>query len=83
MFTARAPTNSAAAFTTRMFAPAVGLEEDRACGSAHALLTPHWDAKLGTKGGVIQSQQVSKRGGDLWVRVAGEVCKVAEGVAWA
>ena len=33
-----------------MFAPDLGVYEDHVCGSAHGLLVPHWDAKLGKKG---------------------------------
>ena len=71
-----------------MFAPDLGVYEDHVCGSAHGLLVPHWDAKLGMKGGTMHSHRSSARGGDLWVgldvekglvRLAGHVVKVAEG----
>jgi PhzF family phenazine biosynthesis protein len=34
-------------FVSRFFAPALGIDEDPATGSAHAILTPYWARKLG------------------------------------
>lgn len=57
-----------ASFDSRMFAPASGVPEDHVCGSAHCLLVPYWDAKLGNGGKEMMAKQVSARGGDLKVR---------------
>ncbi|VDB86442.1 unnamed protein product [Peniophora sp. CBMAI 1063] len=79
-------------FETRMFAPDLGVYEDPVCGSAHGLLVPYWDRKLGLKGATMDSYQASARGGDLWVgleeekglvRLAGHVVKVVEGTIMA
>lgn len=57
-------------FVSRFFAPAVGVDEDPVCGSAHCCLTPYWAARLGK--GELRARQVSARGGELRVRDNGE-----------
>lgn len=48
-------------FVSRFFAPAVGVPEDPATGSAHCVLTPYWSDRLGkTK---LSAKQISERGG--------------------
>ncbi|NQZ14701.1 MAG: PhzF family phenazine biosynthesis protein [Alphaproteobacteria bacterium] len=48
---------------SRYFGPQVGIDEDPVTGSAHCLLIPIWDKKLGkTK---LRAYQASHRGGDL------------------
>jgi predicted PhzF superfamily epimerase YddE/YHI9 len=54
-------------FTSRNFAPAVGLDEDQATGSAHAVLGPLWAARLGRRR--LSAVQASPRGGRLDVVV--------------
>ena len=55
---------------TRMFAPAVDIQEDHVCGSANCLMAPYWADKLGIPSGQeMYVKQVSARGGDLWVTV--------------
>lgn len=54
-------------FALRVFAPNLGLNEDPVCGTAHRILAPYWAAILGK--GVLQSRQMSPRGGDLWCAV--------------
>lgn len=55
-------------FTSRNFAPAVGLDEDQATGSAHAVLGPLWAARLGRRR--LSAVQASPRRGRLEVEVA-------------
>ena len=57
-------------FLSRFFAPAAGIDEDPVTGSAHCCLGPYWQAKLGKA--EMSALQVSRRGGILGVRVAGE-----------
>jgi predicted PhzF superfamily epimerase YddE/YHI9 len=54
-------------FTSRNFAPAVGLNEDQATGSAHAVLGPLWAARLGRRR--LSAVQASPRRGRLDVEV--------------
>lgn len=57
-------------FVSRFFAPKMGIPEDPVTGSAHCVLTPYWSGILGKKD--LHAFQVSKRGGELWCRDAGE-----------
>jgi PhzF family phenazine biosynthesis protein len=71
-------------FVSRFFAPAKGVPEDPATGSAHCTLIPYWSKRLGkTK---LFARQISKRGGQLWcedrgdrVTIAGKAVKFLEG----
>jgi PhzF family phenazine biosynthesis protein len=56
-------------FTSRFFAPAVGVNEDPATGSAHCCLGPYWEEKLGRK--ELVGYQASKRGGIIRMSVKG------------
>jgi PhzF family phenazine biosynthesis protein len=49
--------------TSRVFVPAVGLDEDAATGSAHAVLGPLWAGRLGRDD--LRAAQASARGGQL------------------
>ncbi len=62
-------------FVSRFFAPAVGVNEDPVTGSAHCMLTPYWAARLGRT--TLRARQMSKRGGELWLELAGERVKIA------
>jgi PhzF family phenazine biosynthesis protein len=71
-------------FVSRFFAPAAGIAEDPATGSAHCTLTPYWSRRLGKPR--LRAQQVSPRGGELWcedrgdrVRIAGRAVPYLEG----
>lgn len=55
---------------SRFFAPAVGIDEDPVTGSAHCALAPYWARKLGRTS--LPAYQASRRGGVLWLTVAGE-----------
>lgn len=57
-------------FVSRMFAPAVGIDEDPVTGSAHCTLGPFWAARLGRS--ELTAEQRSPRGGWLRVAVDGE-----------
>ena len=48
-------------FVSRFFAPAAGINEDPATGSAHCALGPYWQAKLGKT--EFRAFQASERGG--------------------
>ncbi|MGO4425590.1 PhzF family phenazine biosynthesis protein, partial [Streptomyces sp. MCAF7] len=48
-------------FVSRVFAPAVGIDEDPVTGSAHTALAPFWSARLGRTG--LTGFQASARGG--------------------
>lgn len=56
-------------FFTRFFAPAVGVNEDPVCGSAHCCLAPYWSARLGKTN--LNAYQASPRGGVLRLRHRG------------
>lgn len=53
-------------FVSRFFAPAMGVNEDPVCGSAHCCLTPYWGERLGKR--ELMAYQASARGGILKLR---------------
>ena len=57
-------------FVSRFFAPAFGIDEDPATGSAHCCLAPYWSAKLGKK--EMVGYQASARGATVRVVIRGE-----------
>ncbi len=57
-------------FVTRFFAPAVGVDEDPVCGSAHCCLTPYWSTRLNKSH--LMANQVSARGGVLRLTLKGD-----------
>ena len=54
---------------SRMFAPAIGIDEDPVTGAAHCLLAPWWAPRVGT---TFPARQVSARGGDVQVTLEGD-----------
>jgi len=52
-------------FVSRFFAPAAGIDEDHATGSAHCMLTPYWATRLGKP--ALRARQISKRVGEFRV----------------
>lgn len=71
-------------FVSRFFAPAKGVPEDPATGSAHCTLTPFWAERLGRT--QLAAHQVSARGGRLScmdrgdrVTIAGQAVLYLEG----
>lgn len=59
---------------SRVFAPAIGIPEDPATGSAHCAVGPHWGRILGMA--EMRVNQLSERGGQLTVRVLGDRVRV-------
>lgn len=55
---------------SRFFAPAMGVNEDPVCGSAHCCLAPYWGQRLGK--GKLTAFQASARGGILHLRTEGD-----------
>lgn len=51
-------------FVSRFFAPALGINEDSVCGTAHCALAPWWAEKLGKQKKLV-AYQASKRGAVL------------------
>ncbi len=62
-------------FVSRFFAPAVGVDEDPVCGSAHCALGPYWAERLGKS--ELLAHQISARGGVLRVRPKGSRVELA------
>lgn len=62
-------------FVSRFFAPAEGIAEDPATGSAHCCLAAHWRDRLGRD--ELTAFQASARGGYLRLTVAGDRVKIA------
>jgi PhzF family phenazine biosynthesis protein len=56
-------------FVSRAFFPAIGVNEDPVCGSAHCCLGPYWAVRLGKD--ALVGYQGSARGGVVRVRLAG------------
>ncbi len=57
-------------FISRFFAPALGVDEDPVCGSAHCCLAPYWGERLGKTR--LMAYQASARGGVLRLRLNGD-----------
>lgn len=57
-------------FVSRFFAPSKGIDEDHVTGSAHCLLAPFWAERMGRS--ALSARQLSPRGGELTVEVAGD-----------
>ncbi|MES2788924.1 MAG: PhzF family phenazine biosynthesis protein [Planctomycetota bacterium] len=57
-------------FHSRFFAPAVGVNEDPVCGSAHCCLAPYWSEQLGKS--ELMAYQASDRGGILRLQIKGD-----------
>lgn len=56
---------------SRVFVPGGGVDEDSVTGSAHAVLTPFWTARLGRD--AFTAVQASERGGHLTCRIDGDI----------
>ncbi|MGH9124353.1 MAG: PhzF family phenazine biosynthesis protein [Acidimicrobiales bacterium] len=57
-------------FVSRMFAPAVGIDEDPVTGAAHCCLAPYWAPRLGRDR--LLGYQASARGGYVGVALLGD-----------
>lgn len=62
-------------FVSRAFFPALGVDEDQVCVSAHCKLAPFWSLRSGRL--QLSARQLSPRGGRLAVEVAGDRVHVA------
>lgn len=60
---ATAPAEAPIDFVSRMFGPALGVDEDPVTGAAHCLLAPFWAKRLGRN--PLRAHQASSRGGHL------------------
>ena len=63
-------TDSGYDFVSRFFGPAVGIDEDPVTGSAHCVLGPYWEGRLGKA--TLRAYQASSRGGEVSVEVRGD-----------
>jgi PhzF family phenazine biosynthesis protein len=61
-------------FVSRTFFPALGVNEDQVCVSAHCKLGPYWGRRLGRTR--LTTVQLSERGGRLTVEHVGERVRV-------
>ena len=61
-------------FVSRFFAPRFGINEDPVTGSAHCCLTPFWASRLDKS--IMTAHQLSARGGELEVELAGDRVKL-------
>ena len=61
-------------FSSRFFAPSVGINEDPVTGSAHCTLIPYWADRL--QKNTLKAHQVSKRGGELLCHYEGDRVKI-------
>jgi predicted PhzF superfamily epimerase YddE/YHI9 len=52
-------------FVSRVFCPWAGIDEDAVTGSAHAVLAPFWQQRLGAGGRPLRARQCSPRGGEM------------------
>ena len=66
-------------FVSRFFVPTAGINEDPATGSTHTILTPYWGERLGKS--ELVGRQISKRGGTMHCRLAGDRVKIAGNIA--
>jgi PhzF family phenazine biosynthesis protein len=62
-------------FVSRYFAPTAGIPEDPVTGSTHCVLATFWSRLLGKND--FHARQVSRRGGDLWLKLDGDRVKIA------
>jgi PhzF family phenazine biosynthesis protein len=64
-----APGEGSVDFVSRFFGPWVGVDEDPVTGVAHTTLGPYWARETGRS--LFKARQLSKRGGEVRVRVSG------------
>lgn len=60
---------------SRYFAPAKGIPEDPATGSAHAQIIPYWSERLGQN--VLRAKQLSRRGGEMLCEHVGDRVRIS------
>lgn len=60
---------------SRYFAPAKGIPEDPATGSAHAQIVPYWSERLGRN--TLNAKQLSQRGGEMQCEHVGDLVRIS------
>ncbi len=65
-------------FVSRFFAPQYGIDEDPVTGSAHCMLAPFWEQRVGRD--TLTARQVSARGGGLSCRLIEDRVRLTGGV---
>lgn len=73
--TARGDAGGTHDFVSRFFGPGVGIDEDPVTGSAHCVLGPYWQGRLGKDD--LLAFQASARGGVVRVRPVGPRVRLA------
>lgn len=66
-------------FVSRFFAPWLGIDEDPVTGSSHTVLAPFWGARFDRRR--MRAQQLSRRGGEMYVELLPSGRVLLEGVA--
>ncbi|KPP82256.1 MAG: putative isomerase yddE, PhzC-PhzF family [Oceanicaulis sp. HLUCCA04] len=66
LWSVTAPGGEGSDFVSRLFAPAIGIDEDPVTGSAHCALGPFWAGRLGRD--VLAARQTGPRPGEIHVR---------------
>ncbi|WP_439632801.1 PhzF family phenazine biosynthesis protein [Glycocaulis sp.] len=66
LWTVTAPGGDGTDFVSRLFAPAIGIDEDPVTGSAHCALAPFWAERLGKD--LLNARQIGPRPGHLVVK---------------
>lgn len=74
IITARARADAGVDFVSRTFFPALGVDEDQVCVSAHGKLTPFWARRSGRSR--LTTLQLSQRGGRLELEDKGDQVRV-------
>jgi PhzF family phenazine biosynthesis protein len=69
-----APGTGGIDFVSRTFFPALGVNEDQVCVTAHCKLAPYWAQRLGRRS--LVAVQLSERGGRLEVEDSGDRIRV-------
>src|SRR5437588_259384 len=69
-----APGEADVDYVCRFFDPAVGVDEDPACGSIQCTLAPYWAGRLGKQ--TLRAQQLSARGGSIQCEIADDRVKI-------
>ncbi len=72
---ATAPGRDGVDYVARCFAPAAGIPEDPATGSAQCVLMPYWAERLGRRR--LIGRQISQRVGDFDCELVGDRVKIA------
>lgn len=80
-------------FVSRYFAPALGVDEDPATGSAHCALMPYWSSRknkselvahqVSSRGGVLNLKLLPEKSGQHRVLICGEAKTVLKGELYA